>query len=572
MLASGGLLTPGTARAQYSTPVGTGAAKPKTLRATAVLEWTGSLEKPNASRLMPVAVWDGERYQPAGLYLAQPAPLAFETGTQYVLERMGEPEGLFNVRGAAQLNGDWIGMGRFQAEKVAAPPRLKVSKQLPVLSNGRPEKPDTGDSDRPTLHRKGGDSSSSGGNSGSSSGTSSGTTASSGSAPASSTPASQPADTADSDRPTLHKRSSSDDSTSTQGTSSTAPSSTNSGPNAGSGSSSTGSSSTSSTSGGSSSSTSNTSSSDPDRPTLHKRSDDSGSGGPTTTASSDPDAPTLHKHSDAAAPDVDPDRPTLHRSRSSGSAGLVTTSGNIDPDRPHLRYGKPDASEASMLPAKLEGAPAAMQQMVAVSDISTEEPHSYKYQWASPDDATKMQDALATMAAQLASQALHPATSHPDAGSTRTTHTTGKSAKAPAPVLATMADADFKAFELSYSGGATVVYSAHTADEGSKRVYVTLIAQPDFYGQPQLVFKQIARGDRLDVTPAMQLVDAVDTDDDGRAELIFQLNGGSSALIAQATSPGASPSVGAPSSEREFAIYKVANGHVDQVFTTGALP
>ncbi|HEU4982263.1 MAG TPA: hypothetical protein VFT88_06235, partial [Acidobacteriaceae bacterium] len=55
------------ARAQYVGHVDTSKSKGPTLRATAVLEYTGDLEKPTASRLVPIAVWDGERYQPGGL-------------------------------------------------------------------------------------------------------------------------------------------------------------------------------------------------------------------------------------------------------------------------------------------------------------------------------------------------------------------------------------------------------------------------------------------------------------------------------------------------------------------------
>ena len=58
--------------AQYTTHVQKAADTKPTLRATAVLEWTGDLAKPSAARLIPLAVWDGEHYQPAGLYLASP--------------------------------------------------------------------------------------------------------------------------------------------------------------------------------------------------------------------------------------------------------------------------------------------------------------------------------------------------------------------------------------------------------------------------------------------------------------------------------------------------------------------
>ena len=52
------------------------------VRAIAVLEWTGDMGKPKASRIIPISVFDGEVYQPGGLYLAKPEPLALEPGTE----------------------------------------------------------------------------------------------------------------------------------------------------------------------------------------------------------------------------------------------------------------------------------------------------------------------------------------------------------------------------------------------------------------------------------------------------------------------------------------------------------
>ncbi len=60
------------------------------VRAVAVLEWTGEMGKPSASRIIPISVFDGEQYQPGGLYLAKPEPLALEPGTEYVLEDAGD--------------------------------------------------------------------------------------------------------------------------------------------------------------------------------------------------------------------------------------------------------------------------------------------------------------------------------------------------------------------------------------------------------------------------------------------------------------------------------------------------
>ena len=68
-----------------------------TVRAVAVLEWTGEMGKPSASRIIPISVFDGEQYQPGGLYLAKPQPLALEPGTEYVLEDAGVARGLFDI-------------------------------------------------------------------------------------------------------------------------------------------------------------------------------------------------------------------------------------------------------------------------------------------------------------------------------------------------------------------------------------------------------------------------------------------------------------------------------------------
>lgn len=572
-------------QAQYSTPVGKGAAKPKTLRATAVVEWTGPLDKPSASRLMPVAVWDGEHYQPAGLYLARPDPLALESGTQYQLERAGEPVGLYNVRAAAQLNGMWEGIGRFQAEAPPPPPpKLKPSKHLPVLSTGKPEAPDkpgasdTGTSaagDRPTLHRKTDDSSpapangtagSTGGNSGAAgSAPPVASPGSTGQAPAAGagTSASGSSTTGpqDSSQPTLHRRPADSDSSSSGA--------------------STGSASSDSAGG------------DSNAPTLHRR-DDSAAGTSTTGADADTDRPTLHKHSDSAsAAGDDDDRPTLHRAPSGSAAAAA-----IDPDRPRLRYGAPDDSSEIVLPTRLKGMPPDMQQIVAVSDSGPLDPRPYQYHWPSPDDATKMQAAMAALAEQAIARP-NPPGAKPAAQFGPAARAAGRKAKQTRPTQApppSLVDARFAAYELTFSGGATLVYTAHTADPGAQRVYVTLIAQPDFAGNPQVLLQQVAHGDRLDETPAMQLVDAVDTDGDKRAELIFQLTGASmipvpdstaaapaydgpgdanavnDAAAANAAAAAARAQAAAAVPEREFAIYRVANGKAVQVFDTGPLP
>ena len=81
------LLTLATAAyAQYPGHVENAKKKAPSVRAIAVLEWTGDMGKPSASRIIPISVFDGERYQPGGLYLAKPEPLALEPGMTVTAE------------------------------------------------------------------------------------------------------------------------------------------------------------------------------------------------------------------------------------------------------------------------------------------------------------------------------------------------------------------------------------------------------------------------------------------------------------------------------------------------------
>ncbi len=117
-------------------------------------------------------------------------------------------------------------------------------------------------------------------------------------------------------------------------------------------------------------------------------------------------------------------------------------------------------------------------------------------------------------------------------------------------------DVELSAWELSPGSGTTYVYSAHTAmGSGPNPIgrYVTVIAQADFAGKPQPVFSQTTRSDTLAQTPALHLLDAVDTRGEHRAELLFN----------EQTSAG-SP----PGASRAFAIYSLASGKAEPVFTT----
>ena len=131
------------AYAQYPGHIESAKKKAPSVRAIAVLEWTGEMGKPSASRIIPISVFDGEQYQPGGLYLAKPEPLALEPGTEYVLQDAGIARGLFDINTAQDVDGYWFGYGSWKP--MAPPPKKAKPKQgrnMPQVvtdaGNGRP--------------------------------------------------------------------------------------------------------------------------------------------------------------------------------------------------------------------------------------------------------------------------------------------------------------------------------------------------------------------------------------------------------------------------------------------------
>ena len=92
-------------------------------RAIGVYEWTGDLNKPTASRLIPVSLFVNGKFEDAGTYLAHPVPFILQTGNVYSIERAGENIGTFNLDYARNITtrhsadddplSAWYGFGKF---------------------------------------------------------------------------------------------------------------------------------------------------------------------------------------------------------------------------------------------------------------------------------------------------------------------------------------------------------------------------------------------------------------------------------------------------------------------------
>jgi hypothetical protein len=494
-----GLLAALECRAQYPGQVAKSAKDSPTLRSIAVLEWTGEAGKPKASRIVPVTVLDGGQLQDGGIYLARPQPLAVSGGVEYELQQNGKAVGLFDVQNAGQVQGSWVGFGSWKPLPVVKP---KASMQELA-------KIDTQDaeSDRPTLHRKkhaddGKDGKPDSSDSGSA----------------------EPAGADDPDRPKLHKKDSSGSD------------------NAGSG-----------------------SASDADRPTLHKKTGDDSSA--SSQQADDPDRPTLHKKTGDNAGDTsaagsattettdDPDRPKLKKGKKAKPAEDIGHAESLpdvtDPDRPKLKRGKATGDSLEVAPS-LMGMPADLQQAVAVSDAKSRPEHPWSYSWANAEDEAKMKSALEDIARDALGLKAPPAPKPVARRGTTRTAATRKTAKPVAPVPAPepppLEAEEFRVFELAYGSGATMVLTAHTSGPQAQQKFVTLVAQPDLYGNVLVLLKNVTDGAHLDEKPRMRLVDAVDVMADNRGELLFELRG---------------------DTQRQFAVYRVLRGQAEKLFAGG---
>jgi len=478
-----------TACAQYPGQVTKSSKDIPELRAISVLEWTGDAGKPKTSRLVPVAVLDGGQLQDGGIYLARPQPLALAGEVEYELQQDGKPIGLFDIKNTGQEQGSWVGYGTWKPMPAA---RSKPSaKEL-----ARTTIDDDAQSDQPVLHRKHhADDAPAGGKSGDS-----GSASGSGGSASSGVQTQSSDSNADPDRPTLHKKASSG--------------------------------STSDSSAGPTPADSSASeASDPDRPTLHKKTSNDSAGSDSSSAST---------------PSDDPDRPVLKKARKKqpedlGHVDALPDAG--DPDRPRLKRGRSSGGNLDVVPS-LMGLPADLQQAVAVSDAKTRTAHLWDYAWANPDDEAAMKSALE----DIARTALGLNPTAPKTAPKRTP-TTRKSAKpAPPPEPVPLTNERFRVFELAYGSGATLVLTAHTDGPLAQQKFVTLIAQPDLYGNVLVLLKSVTDGSHLDETPRMRLVDAVDAMADNRGELLFELRG---------------------ATQRQFALYRVLRGQAEKLFVSG---
>jgi hypothetical protein len=302
---------------------------------------------------------------------------------------------------------------------------------------------------------------------------------------------------------------------------------------------------------------------------------------PTTAKPGDktPDATTA-KSVPNPAPEDDPDRPTLrHRDaappgkakkeKDSGSVIPMSGSLNDDPDRPTLRRG---TVIEELVPKQLDGVPASLHQVVAVSDAANRDPHVFKREWESEQERKETlagAEALAkpTLAAYLEKNRLkavvaasEKTSAGPSFASTPKPASTGSTAAkraAAKKAAATPALPDFsltnevlEGYQLSYGGLPTFIYTAEVPVAAGGPVYLTMVAQRLPAGDLQVSLSSVTDASHMDRTPWMRPVDVVDADGSHRASLLMELRAQSS---------------------RQFALYRLVTAKAEQTFVTGII-
>jgi hypothetical protein len=309
-------------------------------------------------------------------------------------------------------------------------------------------------------------------------------------------------------------------------------------------------------------------------PVLHRRSEksssDSGSDKdkdkdqqkPATAPAPPTAAPTASAPSPPAPPDTAkaPAAPEPAKPSASRSDEPIE-----DPNRPRLRRGKPDSSAHSepfttfdaltdvgtagtaKPGATAKDSAASSPQITfifipAISDAGGPDPRPYTYDVKPEEEASYRSKMLDLAAAQLRAQA---SAATKEAAPTSKKVSAGKPAsksggKLPQPAFD---DVSLRIFDLSNSNEPVLVLSAKTHPPASatgtseEPKEITLIARTNLEGELRKLFFSQTDSHHLDLTPRMELIDAVDADGDGRGELLFRrtFDGGSAYAIYRVT-------------------------------------
>jgi hypothetical protein len=424
--------------------------------------------------LVPIAILINGKFWDATAYKAAPIPMALETGTVYEVERTGSSIGLFTVSSAlhsdaANAPSPWLATGAWLPAGAEEAKRALKAETVPVGIDSSDEPP--------RLTRN----------------------PSKETPPVSTAPASAPAagPSSSEEPPRLTKPAPKE-----APPASTAPASAPQGTSTGQG--------------------------GPSQPGSTPGSPSQPAPGATGSAA----AQSQPAETKAPAPPQEPD----------------TNSGATDANRPRLRRGKPTGplpeeeipgySRPGVAPSTNAGKavettapPEPVQLIPAISDAAGPEPRSFAFEWLKDEEGERRQQMMALAKEQLrayvdaqAKARTMPKPTAPEA------QRHGPNKKPPEPVFENIRMA---AYDLWVNNQPVMIFSAEAhlpprpagaqgGVESGLQYSIVLVAYPDIYNNLHKLYAGVTDKNHLDVTPRLELIDAVDADGDGRGELLFR--------------------------------------------------
>jgi hypothetical protein len=434
--------------------------------------------------LIPITILVDGKFYDASVYKADPIPMALESGTVYEVEQTGDSQGLFTINGALHSKSPgsvhpWTGSGSYLPNGTEAAKTTRKAEDVPLGMGS------SGSDEPPRLTR----------------GSASKPVGSGSSSP---TPESKaPAGTGSSEK--------------------AAASASPASPQPASGSSGAGS-----------------SAKDSPKPAVQPASD--------KTADESGKQQSLK---DKAPDQASPNQPSPGQAPTSQTSSSQTSENYY---RPTLRRGKPTQSapqddELASKTGKPETVATttpsnSLQFIPAISDDGGPSPRPYKFFWKPGEEEERRNQMLALAAEEVRAYAKALAKNLiPAKPPAPKPSTAGR--KAPAkPAQPVFENTQFHAFDvwgnnqpvmiLSTEGHLPPTPGATTAPEAYS---ITLVARTDIYGNLRKVYAGVTDKFHLDVTPRLELIDAVDADGDGRGELLFRetTDAGSGYVIYRAT-------------------------------------
>ena len=417
-----------------------GETKSKGPRATALLQ----LPEKGGARLIPVCIMIDGRFFDAGIYKADPVPMALEGGTVYEAQRTGKPIGLFTVKNVLQQQQTkaWLAEGEWEAEGAA--PKKPTALQAESRPREEEDKP-------PTLRR-----------------------------PAKASSENKPSDT----KPAENKPAES------QAPGTSAP--------------------------GSTTASSTPTTTPKTAPSNAPAGNPAPSAGTATSSSASAPAPQPEES--------DPSAPRLRRGTPPKSAPAPTVSKKpATPVSPKTAdsSAKPAVAPASALPKST------VDLVPAISDANGPEPRPYTYDMKPEEEQAFRKKMLGLATTEVANYAKQFESTQ------ETTKPSERKSKIGAKPGPNFEDVNLRVFDVATNNEPIIVLTAKATStthpgkavsENLREYYVTIVARADYNNELRRLFSAVTDNQHFDVAPRMELIDAVDADGDGRAELLFREN------------------------------------------------